>query len=119
MRLIYLKEGRRYTDDGFIDSVLFPLGVSRGAPKYEWLNRQFVHELRDAMNTERRSAVRGEKTHVFHYLGLFDFTDSFGHNLTFFFLPKFLNLTDADENDDTGEVRDDRNWEASKENLDS
>ena len=119
MRLIYLKEGRRYTDDGFIDSVLFQLGVSRGAPKYEWLNRQFVHELRDAMNTERRSAVRGEKTHVFHYLGLFDFTDSSGHNLTFFFLPKFLNLTDADENDDTGEVRDDRNWEATKENLDS
>ena len=119
MRLIYLKEGRRYTDDGFIDNVLFQLGVSRGAPKYEWLNRQFVHELRDGMNTERRSAVRGEKTHVFHYLGLFDFTDSFGHNLTFFFLPKFLNLTDADENDDTGEVRDDRNWEATKENLDS
>ena len=119
MRLIYLKEGRRYTDDGFIDSVLFQLGVSRGAPKYEWLNRQFVHELRDAMNTERRSAVRGEKTHVFHYLGLFDFTDSFGHNLTFFFLPKFLNLTDADENDDTGEVRDDRNWEATEKNLDS
>ena len=120
MRLIFLKEGRRYTDDGLIDSVLFQLDASRVATEYEWLNRQFVHELRDAMNKERHAAVRGEKTHVFHYLGLFDFTDSSGHNLTFFFLPKFLDLKEVDERDEeTGEVRDDRSWEATQDNLES
>ena len=118
MQLIYLKEGRRYTDDGLIDSVLFQLGSTRG--EYVWLNTCFVRELRDAMNKERHAAVRGEKTHVFHYLGLFDFTDRSGHNLTFFFLPKFLDLKVEDEHDEeTGEVRDDRNWEATKENLES
>ena len=83
-----------------------------------WLNTCFVHELCEAMNKDRHAAVRGEKTHVFHYLGLFDFTDSSGHNLTFFFLPKFLDLKEVDECDvETGEVRDDRYWEATKENL--
>ena len=120
MQLVYLKEGRRYTSDDLIKSILFQLVGTCDRVARPWLHEKFVHELRDAMNTERHSAVRGEKTHVFHYLGLFDFTDSSGHNLTFFFLPKFLDLEEADDRDDeTGEVRDDRSWEATKGNLEA
>lgn len=120
MQLIFLKEGRRYTVGGLIASVRDQLGGASSQADYAWLDERFFRELRAAMNGDRHAAVRGETSYVFHYLGLFDFTDSAGHNLTFFFLPKFLDLNVADDCDDeTGEVRDDRIWEATKDNLES
>ena len=103
MQVVYLKEGRRYTSDDLIRSILFQLDGKPDREACPWLNETFARELCDAMNGERHAAVRGEKTHVFHYLGLFDFTDSSGHNLTFFFLPKFLDLKEEDERDEETE----------------
>jgi len=115
MHLIYLKEGRRYAPADLVESVRYQIERSGRPYDGEAYGLGFFMELRDAMNRDKESVVRGERSYVFHYIGLFDFVDSKGKNLTFFFLPKFLNVWEGDE----CEPDDDRKWVATEQSLES
>lgn len=136
MNLIYLKEGRLYEADGLKIWVSAQLsdgkeeqhttvGNEKSIPRIEerWLTDDFFSHLREAINEEfDRAVVKGKKsgTFAFHYVGLYDYVDeNTGKNLTFFFLPKFLNVEDGDETGEDGQVKDDKIWEPNKENLKS
>jgi len=125
MRLIYLKEGRRYTAESLALCVNAQLssigGVSEpraGEPPIE-LQVDFFDRFREAVNEDfDRAVVKGKDgVSVFHYVGLYDYVDAKTNvNLTFFFVPKFLDLK-ANEADESDENTGRREWVASYENL--
>lgn len=96
MRLIYLKEGRNYSTRDLEACVKNQLEGDCA-----WVDSAFLERLRDSINTEfEKSVVKGTRSgsgtegrFVFHYLGLYDYTDKeSGRNLTFFFVPKFIDF---------------------------
>lgn len=124
MKLIYLKEGRRYTSRALAECVNAQLECIRNSKENNGqlpanLEPDFFNRFRDAINNEfDRSVVKGKNgVSIFHYVGLYDYVDPKGVNLTFFFVPKFLDVKGTDENgeDDSGE--DKREWETSEGNL--
>ena len=129
MRLIYLKEGRHYTAEVLADYVQNLLknlsaktesndGLSKFDPSS--FDKSFFENLPKSINTEFDKAVVKGKNGIFafHYVGLYDYVDETGKNLTFFFLPKFLNVKDGDEVGEDDEAKDDEIWDCTnKENI--
>ena len=129
MRLIYLKEGRHYTAEGLAAYVQNRLtdsstktesndGLSKFDPSS--FDKSFFENLPKSINTEFDKAVVKGKNGIFafHYVGLYDYVDETGKNLTFFFLPKFLNVKDGDEVGEDDEAKDDEIWDCTnKENI--
>lgn len=102
MKLIYLKEGRNYSSDDLGECIKHQLGDD-----VTWLNSDFLEGLRESINSEfKKTVVKGTKGNkfVFHYLGLYDYVDrETGKNLTFFFVPKFIDFqegTDCEYDED-------------------
>ena len=124
MRLIYLKEGRHYTAEGLAGYVQKRLTDSRaktesndGLSKIDpsSFDKSFFENLPESINSEFGKAVVKGKNGVFafHYVGLYDYVDEkTGKNLTFFFLPKFLNVQDDDENGEDEQVKEDKAWDS-------
>ena len=124
MRLIYLKECRRYT----VASLQACISLQLGTPQpdstskiedesikrlKESINGEFIRRLKDSINKEcGKTIVRGKgDVIVFHYVGLYDYIDA-ETNLTFFFVPKFLDVRDSDETDDAEKDEVGNNWAA-------
>ena len=89
MRLVYLQELRDYTVEDIKSRVQGQSSVE-GMP----IDKGFCDRLRDAMNDDfDATVVRGTNgKYTFDYVGLYDYVDEekTGKNVTFFFLPKFL-----------------------------
>ena len=128
MKLIYLKEGRHYTAEGLEAYVHNRLTDERkktesndGLGKLDpaSFDRGFFENLRKSINTEfDKEVVKGKNgIFAFHYVGLYDYVDENGKNLTFFFLPKFLDVVDGDEVGEDEEVKDNKTWEPNESNL--
>lgn len=106
MKLIYLKEGRNYTSEDLIGCIKDQIKPEKPEEQnhledYSWLTSAFLERLRDSINSEfEKTVVKGKVgKFVFHYLGLYDFVDgeagqgaASGKNLTFFFVPKFIDF---------------------------
>ena len=102
MKLIYLKEGRIYSDKDLKKCI-----SSQHDSKEElcWIDSTFFERLRDSINSEfKKTVVKGtEGRFVFHYIGLYDYVDTKTRkNITFFFVPKFIDFqveTDCNDED--------------------
>ena len=127
MRLIYLKEGRHYTVQGLATYVQNLKDSSsttesnEGGSKLDAtsFDERFFERLQESINKEfDKSVVKGKNgVLVFHYVGLYDYVDEeTGKNLTFFFLPKFLDIEEGDETGEDEQVKDDKGWN-SKDNT--
>jgi hypothetical protein len=123
MRLIYLKEGRHYTAEGLAAYVQNRLADSStktesndGLGKLDptSFDKSFFENLPKSINKEfDKAVVKGKNgMFVFHYVGLYDYVDESGKNLTFFFLPKFLNVKNGDEVGEDDEAKDDKVWDS-------
>lgn len=130
MCLIYLKEGRHYTAQGLATYVQKLKDSSLTTESNEWYSKldatsfdeRFFERLPESINKEfEKSVVKGKNgVFAFHYVGLYDYVDEeTGKNLTFFFLPKFLNIEDGDEVGEDEEEKDNKIWILSDNNLKS
>ena len=130
MCLIYLKEGRHYTAQGLATYVQKLKDSSLTTESNEWYSKldatsfdeRFFERLPESINKEFEKSVVKRKNRVFafHYVGLYDYVDEeTGKNLTFFFLPKFLNIEDGDEVGEDEEEKDNKIWILSDNNLKS
>ena len=130
MCLIYLKEGRHYTAQGLATYVQKLKGSNLTTESNEWYSKldatffdeRFFERLPESINKEFEKSVGKGKNGVFafHYVGLYDYVDEeTGKNLTFFFLPKFLNIEDGDEVGEDEEEKGNKIWILSDNNLKS
>ena len=133
MNLIYLKEGRKYGVEELRACILFQLDevddsvkeirnyfdvTKRGVPDVEVA--KFFERFRTSLNQIKKTIAGDGKTvarklksgqYVFRYVGLYDYVDigtdqdkGTGCNLTFFFMPKFIDFNV--ETDYSGDVPD-------------
>ena len=129
MKLIYLKEGRKYGVDELRACIRFQLdeadddakGIRTFFEEPDAPITQFFERFRKSLN-DIKTAIAGDgKTiarklkggqYVFRYVGLYDYVDigkdqdkCTGYNLTFFFMPKFIDFNA--ETDYSGDVPED------------
>lgn len=129
MKLIYLKEGRKYGVEELRACIRFQLdeadddakGIRTFFEEPDALIAQFFERFRKSLN-DIKTAIAGDgKTiarklkggqYVFRYVGLYDYVDigkdqdkCTGYNLTFFFMPKFIDFNA--ETDYSGDVPED------------
>lgn len=135
MNLTYLKEGRNYSTADLLkcikDQVKVRVEAERrndvdAQPDPSWLTSDFLEGLRESINSEfKKTVVKGTKgsKFVFRYLGLYDYVDrETGKNLTFFFVPKFIDFqegTDCEYDEDHGDDEDHEDEGADKESSQS
>ena len=137
MKLVYLKEGRKYGVEELRACILSQLKPSddAGNPASQFFEKAdgkevaaFFDRFKEALNRIKKSVAGDGQTiarkltngrYVFRYVGLYDYVDigndsdaNTRHNLTFFFMPKFVDFQEGtdcsgdlpDEEDDDSAV---------------